>query len=207
MSPWYFLPSSWEYSFEPTCPAYFIIFFLLLLFFNISLFYFIDVHRVYWPYSSSFIPAFTLPSPTSTYPLPGPILYSCSSFLVPKSVFGEFSMDLSCECTILCSVQPSLWLSPSFSLLPLLFNSFQSVSLCHLPAQMQYILIFLISILFFFSSFPKFHKIVPLLQTCSLYKCAYDHVCFCVYIYLLDLSSTCERKHVSFVFLSLAYFN
>jgi hypothetical protein len=23
-----------------------------------------------------------------------------------------------------------------------------------------------------------FHIIVPLLQTCSVYKCAYDHVCF-----------------------------
>jgi hypothetical protein len=37
-------------------------------------------------------------------------------------------------------------------------------------------------------------------------KCVYDHVCSCVYIYLLNLSSTCERKYVTFVFLNLAYF-
>jgi hypothetical protein len=47
--------------------------------------------------------------------------------------------------------------------------------------------------------------IVPLLQTCSTYMFAYDHVCFCAYIYLLDLCSTYERKHVAFVFLNMAY--
>jgi hypothetical protein len=29
---------------------------------------------------------------------------------------------------------------------------------------------------------------------CSLYKCVHDHVWFCVYVYLLDLSSTYKRK-------------
>jgi hypothetical protein len=33
----------------------------------------------------------------------------------------------------------------------------------------------------------------------------YDHVCIYRYIYLLDLSSTYERKYVMFVFLKLAY--
>jgi hypothetical protein len=54
--------------------------------------------------------------------------------------------------------------------------------------------------------FPEFHKIVPVLLTCSTYELVYDHTYFCVYDYLLDLSSMYERKHVAFVFLSLAYF-
>jgi hypothetical protein len=55
-------------------------------------------------------------------------------------------------------------------------------------------------------SSPKFQGVVRLLQTYSTYKCVNDHVCFCVYVYILDLSSTYERKHETFVFLNLAYF-
>jgi hypothetical protein len=60
-------------------------------------------------------------------------------------------------------------------------------------------------ILFSFPSFPEFHRAVPLLQTCSTYKFVYDRACFCMCVYLLDLSSTYERKHTPFVFLNLAY--
>jgi hypothetical protein len=35
--------------------------------------------------------------------------------------------------------------------------------------------------------------------TNMFYICVYDYVCFCVYIYPLNLSSTCERKHEAFV--------
>jgi hypothetical protein len=35
-----------------------------------------------------------------------------------------------------------------------------------------------------FPSFPKFHRVVPLLQTCSTSEFVYDHTCFCVYVYL-----------------------
>jgi hypothetical protein len=56
-------------------------------------------------------------------------------------------------------------------------------------------------------SFPSYsHRVAPLLQTCFIYKFIHDHVWFCVYVYVLDLSSTYERNHVTFVFLSLAYF-
>jgi hypothetical protein len=34
-----------------------------------------------------------------------------------------------------------------------------------------------------FHFFPKFYRVVPLLQTCSIYKVVYDHVCFCVCVY------------------------
>jgi hypothetical protein len=70
-------------------------------------------------------------------------------------------------------------------------------------------------ILISFPSSPEFHRIVPLLQTCSIFKCVYDifniytyiyNMCLFLYIiyticvYLLDLSSTYERKHVAFAF-------
>jgi hypothetical protein len=55
-------------------------------------------------------------------------------------------------------------------------------------------------ILIYFPSFPKFHSVVPLLQTYSISAFIYDHACFCVYLYLLDLFSIYERKHVAFNF-------
>jgi hypothetical protein len=58
----------------------------------------------------------------------------------------------------------------------------------------------------FLSLFPEFHRVVPLLQTCSTTEFVFDHACFCVYVYLLDLSSMYERKHAAFVSLSLANF-
>jgi hypothetical protein len=65
-----------------------------------------------------------------------------------------------------------------------------------------------VSILYFvlFNPFTEFHRVVPQSQTCSIYEFVYNHACFCVYIYLLDLSFTYERKYVAFVFLNLTYF-
>jgi hypothetical protein len=59
---------------------------------------------------------------------------------------------------------------------------------------------------FSFPSSSEFHRAVPLSQTCSTDKFGYDHVCFCVCVYLWDLSSTYERKHVAFASLTLACF-
>jgi hypothetical protein len=42
---------------------------------------------------------------------------------------------------------------------------------------------------------PKFHRVVLLLQACSTSEFTYDHACFCVHVYLLDLSSMYERKY------------
>jgi hypothetical protein len=39
-----------------------------------------------------------------------------------------------------------------------------------------------------------------------MYTFVYNHVCFWEYVYLLDLISTYERKHVAFIFLILTYF-
>jgi hypothetical protein len=54
-------------------------------------------------------------------------------------------------------------------------------------------------ILFSFPSFLQFHRVVPLLQTCSTFEFVYTHAYFCVYIYLwIYLSSSYEGKHASF---------
>jgi hypothetical protein len=37
---------------------------------------------------------------------------------------------------------------------------------------------------FSFPSFPEFHRIVPLLQTCSTYVFIYDHACVCAYMFV-----------------------
>jgi hypothetical protein len=58
----------------------------------------------------------------------------------------------------------------------------------------------------FLSLFLQFHRVDPLLQTCSSSEFVCDHGYFVIHVYLLDLSSMYERKHVAFVFLSLAYF-
>jgi hypothetical protein len=80
---------------------------------------------------------------------------------------------------------PSHWSpNPMSSQLPF-FNSFQYISLYPLPSLMRFtILLILYYILFSFPWFPKYHRVVPLLQTCSTYEFAYDHVCFCIHVYL-----------------------
>jgi hypothetical protein len=55
-------------------------------------------------------------------------------------------------------------------------------------------------ILFPFPSFPKVHRVVPLLQTCSTYEFVYEHTCFCIYVYLLDLFSMHEENMWSLSF-------
>jgi hypothetical protein len=58
----------------------------------------------------------------------------------------------------------------------------------------------------FLSLSPELHTVVPLLWTNSISEFVYDHACICLYVYLLDLSSTYETEYVSFVFLILANF-
>jgi hypothetical protein len=107
--------------------------------------------------------------------------------------------------TLLWSIQ-SL---PLHSFTPLLptphfstaFNTYPYTLYLHRCYALQYC--WCSTILFSIPSFPKFHRVVPLWQICSTSVFVYDHVCFCVYVYILDLSSTYERKHVTFVFLRL----
>jgi hypothetical protein len=58
-------------------------------------------------------------------------------------------------------------------------------------------------ILFSFPSFPEFHRVVPLLQTCSTSEFIYDNAGFCLYVYLW-IYLPHMRKKTAFVFLILA---
>jgi hypothetical protein len=59
-------------------------------------------------------------------------------------------------------------------------------------------------ILFYFPSFLKFRRVVPLLQSCSTFEFIYNYVCLYIYIYIyihtlilfLDLTSMYARKRV-----------
>jgi hypothetical protein len=54
------------------------------------------------------------------------------------------------------------------------------------------------SIIFFsFPSFPKFHREVPLLRTCSRPGFVYDHACFCIYVYVW-ICLPCMRETCGF---------
>jgi hypothetical protein len=99
-----------------------------------------------------------------------------------------------------------------YSLLPLYFlppflNSFQFTSLYHLPSKMLFFDITdALSFPFPFSLSLSSIGTCLELQTCFTYDFVHDHACFCVYAYLLALSSTYDRKHPAFVSLSLVYF-
>jgi hypothetical protein len=67
---------------------------------------------------------------------------------------------------------------------PCFLNSFQYTSLYLLPSHLILHDITGVLFLFSFSSFPEFHRAVPLLQTCSTSEFLYHHACFCAYLYL-----------------------
>jgi hypothetical protein len=92
-----------------------------------------------------------------------------------------------------------LWSVRILSLTPLpphpFFNSFQYTSLCLLPSH--FMICDTTLILFSFPFFPKFHRVVPLLQTCSTTEFVYDYACFCVYVYLwIYLQCIRENMHL-----------
>jgi hypothetical protein len=93
---------------------------------------------------------------------------------------------------------PSITLPYPSNSLPQFFNSFQYTSFHSLPSQMLCFTILLMLyhslILFSFPSFLVFHRVVPLLQTCSTYEFVHDHVYFYVYVCLLGLS--CMRENM-----------
>jgi hypothetical protein len=76
-----------------------------------------------------------------------------------------------------------------------IFQHLSYISLYPLPSQLLCFTILLSIILLSFLSFPKFHRVVPLSQEWSTYEFVYDQVCFCVYVYLLDLPFMYEGKH------------
>jgi hypothetical protein len=65
---------------------------------------------------------------------------------------------------------------------------------------MFYDIVNAVVILFSFPSFSKFHSVVPVLQTCSIYEFAYDHACFLyMFIFWIYLPHMKENMwHLSF---------
>jgi hypothetical protein len=110
-----------------------------------------------------------------------------------------------CEYSLFWSVQllPLLSLTPS---LPPPYSKDFNTYCCILYLHRCNVFLHCSIILFSFPTSPEFHRVVPVWQTCSTYEFVYEHVWFCIYVYLSDLSSTYERKHAAFFFLSLAYF-
>jgi hypothetical protein len=103
------------------------------------------------------------------------------SLLMLKSMFKGVSQCILAVCTLFFGLLNSVHYLPlphfsKFSIHILISSTFTDVMFCDIGD----------ALLFFF---PEFHRVVILLQTCSAYKFIYDHACFCVHVYLLDLSS------------------
>jgi hypothetical protein len=65
------------------------------------------------------------------------------------------------------------------------FNTYLYTLYLHRCSVLQYHWCSIIP--FSFPSFPKFHRVVPLLQTCFTYEFLSDHVCFGIYVYLFAI--------------------
>jgi hypothetical protein len=87
----------------------------------------------------------------------------------------------------------------SYPFLPPPFPIFQQLSIYILISSTftSYVLqYYWCSIIFlFFPSFLELRKVVLLLQTCSTSEFVYDHVCFCVYVYLWIYLPWMRGKH------------
>jgi hypothetical protein len=166
-------------------------------------------HLSIWSLSTIYYHLNLLPSPS--LPLVPPTLYLFHSTVFHcyyLSWCSKGCLNVShCGCALLWSIQPLPLLSLTLYLSPPIFQQL-SIHMLISSTFTSYVLWYYWCsiILFSLPSFPKSNRAVLLLQTCSPSEIAYGHACFCVYVYLLDLPSTCERKHVAFVFLSLAYF-
>jgi hypothetical protein len=121
---------------------------------------------------------FHLPSP-----LTWPVLHSYPSLFVPVHCSVEFCLGiLPVNILYFNQSNPLYYSSSPISLYPLLFNSFQCISLCLVPTQMWCISILLS---FFFSSSLKSS---PTFE----YICIYDNACIYIWIYLHIGEKTCD---------------
>jgi hypothetical protein len=160
-----------------------------------------------WNLSTIFSHLHLLPSPSPYYKYsPHSICFMVLSFIFnfKVSVQRDFSMYPSCECTVLGPVQP-ITLPHLFPPIPYDSIAFSTYPTCTSTCtDVMHLILLMLILLFSFPSSQVPREVAPL-QICSTYKCVCDRVCFCVYIYLLELSSTYERKHVVFVFQNLYY--
>jgi hypothetical protein len=129
-----------------------------------------------------------LPSPFHLPLLPPlPLHRHCAYFIVLVFMINIWvvvqrgiSMYVHCGCGLLWSVQSLRILSLTLYLPPPFFNIFQYTFLYPLPSHLVVCDITDALSLFSFPSFPEFHRVDPLLQTCSTTESIYNHTCFCV---------------------------
>jgi hypothetical protein len=140
-----------------------------------------------WSPSTLFLHLHLLHSPSfpqvpPTHAVAIPILQSCLSLLILKSVFkGVSHCILAVNVLTLVSSIPSVTLPYPFPPTPhYLAVVCIVVSSIYLGSS---ILILLTIILFSFPSSPELHSVFPLLPTYSTCRCGYDHVCF-VYMFI-----------------------
>jgi hypothetical protein len=137
-----------------------------------------------------------------------PILQSCFSLLLFKLMFKGMSQCMPTVGILYFGPFSPFHYSPlPLYLPPPIFQQF-SIHILISSTFTSYVLWYYwcSTILFSFPSFPEFHRVIPLFQTCSTSEFVCGHACFCPYVYLFDLSSSYEINHVAFVFLSLANF-
>jgi hypothetical protein len=107
-----------------------------------------------------------------------PILYSCLLSWCPKGFLNV--SPLWVHFTLVRST-PAMTLPYPFNPYPP-FSTVFTIHLYILYFHRCYVLqhYWYSIILLSFPSFPKFHRVVPLLQTCSMYEFVYNHTYFCV---------------------------
>jgi hypothetical protein len=104
-----------------------------------------------------------------------------------------------------CTLIRSILLLLSLTLFPhlLLFNRFPCISLCLIPTQIQWIFILFTLYHSLSLSFPPSPLKLSHYWKCEIHIHMYTYIwsCLhfiCIYVYLLDLPSTYERKHGTF---------
>jgi hypothetical protein len=146
------------------------------------LFYFIYVYEIHQPYSLTSI-SFIHPLPNNLHTLYMSYSLVFHYYFQSQCSKGFLNVSLLWVYFTLVSSTPCITLPYPFASHPPFFNSFQYTSLYHpyiLYLQRHNVLQYCWCsiILFSFPSFPKFHRVVPLLLTCSTYEFVYDYACF-----------------------------
>jgi hypothetical protein len=125
-----------------------------------------------------------LSPPTSGHLLTWPVWYSCPSLLKYMLVV-QWGFCLGILPVNILGLSLSNCSSSLFSPSPVLFNSFQCVSLCLVSTQCDVFHYYSLSIILFFFSSSQPSLTVLLLQTCRIYL----HVCMLILVFVLALSS------------------
>jgi hypothetical protein len=97
--------------------------------------------------------------------------------------------------SLICSIPSNTLPYPFTSYLPIFQHLSIHILISLASCGMRYY--WCSTIFFSFPSFPEFHRVVPLLQTCPTTEFVFDNACFCVYVYLwIHLPPMRENMHL-----------